>query len=60
METGWRGEVDDVFDFAKLEVQVHPNYNGGEVILEVIYDGELIDLEQEEKGLYQPSSGFDF
>ena len=53
-------EVEDAFEFAKLQVEVHPTFTGEKVILGVRYDGESIDLEQEEVGSFQPSSGFSF
>ena len=53
-------EVEDAFDFSKLEIKFVTTYCGGDAIYEVIYDGETVDLEEEEWGSCQPDSGFDF
>ena len=53
-------EVDDAFDYAKLELTLQPTYDNATVIVDVSYDGHWIELEQEEVGSAQPYSGFDF
>lgn len=53
-------EVEDSLDYKKLSFVLEPVYDDHPVIGEVLYDGESIDLEQEEQGSYQPRSGFDF
>ena len=53
-------EVDDVFDYTKLELILQPTYDNAAVIVDVYYDGNWIELEQEEVGSAQPYSGFDF
>ena len=53
-------EVDDAFDYAKLELTLQPTYDNATVIVDVYYDGDWIELEQEEVGSAQPYSGFDF
>ena len=52
-------EVEDSLDYGKLSFVLTPVYDDHPVIVEVLYDGESIALEQEEQGGYQPRSGFD-
>ena len=53
-------EVDHVFDFHKLEIYLTPSFEGSDVVDEILYDGDGVDLEEDEQGSMTENRGFDF